>query len=61
MVSYIRKRNPYDKIILRTQHTYPYLFLAGAFLKMGITFTAPLLQYPFQKESGEATFQRILE
>ena len=28
-VSYMRKWNSYDKIMLRTQHIYPYLFLAG--------------------------------
>ena len=31
--SYIRKWNYYDKVMLRTQHTYPYLFLAGITLK----------------------------
>ena len=31
--SYIRKWNPYDKIILQTQLIHPYLFLVGASLK----------------------------
>ena len=33
MASYVRKWNPYDKIMLRIQPIYPSLFLAGASLK----------------------------
>lgn len=35
--SYVRKWNDYDKIMLRTQHIYPYLFLAGVTLSIGMT------------------------
>ena len=31
--SYMRKWSYYDKIVLRTQHTRPYLFLAGMTLQ----------------------------
>ena len=36
MASYVRKWSHYDKIVLRTQHTYPYFFLVGASLKWGL-------------------------